>query len=172
MWTITSNDQLNRQIILELILKDLELILNGFASLETAKRLEEKGYNPPSDFVIRRINFHCESMDPEVRKDPANWVECEVIVRYDPTIKSFEQKLDNGAIKKQEVIHLVKSYLAQKWFRDEHKLHVTIYSCSQESWMYRITKQGQKLEEGIYAEDFSSYEEALDDALQKMCELI
>ena len=150
----------------------LELIFNGFASLQTAKKLEEKGYNTPIDFVIRRINFHCESMDPEVRKDPANWVEWEAIVNYDPNTKSFEQKLDNGAIKKQEVIPLVKAYLAQKWFRDEHKLHVTIYSCSQESWMYRITKQSQQLEEGIYAEDFSSYEEALDNALQKMCELI
>ena len=165
LFTITSNDQLNRQIM-------LELISNGFASLETAKKLEEKGYNTPIDFVIRRINFHCESTDPEVREDPANWIEWEAIVNYDPNTKSFEQKLDNGAIKKQQIIPLVKSYLAPKWFRDEHKLHVTIYSCSQESWMYRITKQGQKLEEGIYAEDFSSYEEALDDALQKMCELI
>ena len=126
----------------------LNLVANGFASLETEKKLEEKGYNTPIDFVIRRINFHCESTDPEVRGDPANWIEWEDIVNYDPNTKSFEQKLDNGAI------------------------NVTIYSCSQESWMYRITKQGQKLEEGIYAEDFSSYEEALDDALQKMCELI
>lgn len=88
------------------------------------------------------------------------------------SVTAMKKKLDNGAVKKQWVIPLLELHLAQKWFRDKHKLHVTIYSCSQESWMYRITKQDQKLEEGVYAEDFSSYEEALNGALQEMCNLI
>ena len=148
------------------------LISNGYASFETAKNVKTKGYNNPTKMILRRINFHCESMNPEVRKDPANWSEWEGIESYDPSCDSYEEKLDNGAIKKQWVIPLLELHLTQKWFRDEHKLHVTIYSCSQESWMYRITKQGQKLEEGIYAEDFSSYEEALDNALKEMSNLI
>ena len=111
-------------------------------------------------------------MNPNDRKDPANWSEWEEIESYDPFCDSYEEKLDNGAVKKQWVIPLLELHLAQKWFRDKHKLHVTIYSCSQESWMYRITKQGQKLEEGVYAEDFLSYEEALNGALQEMCNLI
>ena len=146
---------------------------NGYASFETAKKVKSKGYNKPTKMVLRRINFHCESMNPGERTDPANWSEWEGIESYDPFFcDSYEEKLNNGAVKKQWVIPLLELHLAQKWFRDEHKLHVTIYSCSQESWMYRITKQGQKLEEGIYAEDFSSYEEALDNALKEMSNLI
>ena len=148
------------------------LTFNGYASFETAKRIKAKGYNKPCKMILRRINFHCESMNPEERKDPTNWSEWEEIESYDPFCDSYEEKLDNGAIKRQIVVPLLELHVAQKWFRDKHKLHVTIYSCSQESWMYRITKQGQKLEEGIYAEDFSSYEEALDKALQEMCNLI
>ena len=148
------------------------LIFNGYASFETAKRIKAKGYNKPCKMILRRINFHCESMNPEERKDPTNWSEWEEIESYDPFCDSYEEKLDNGAIKRQVVVPLLELHIAQKWFRDKHKLHVTIYSCSQESWMYRITKQGQKLEEGVYAEDFSSYEEALNGALQEMCNLI
>ena len=148
------------------------LTFNGYASFETAKKIKAKGYNKPCKMTLRRINFHCESMNPEERKDPTNWSEWEEIESYDPFCDSYEEKLDNGAVKKQWVIPLLELHLAQKWFRDNHKLHVTIYSCSQESWMYRITKQGQKLEEGVYAEDFSSYEEALNGALQEMCNLI
>ena len=150
----------------------INLISNGYASFETAKKVKAKGYNNPAKMILRRINFHCESMNPEARKDPANWSEWEGIETYDPLCNSYEEKLDNGAVKKQWVIPLLELHLVQKWFRDKHKLHVTIYSCSQESWMYRITKQGQKLEEGIYAEDFSSYEEALDNALKEMSNLI
>ena len=150
----------------------INLTLNGYVSFETAKKVKAKGYNNPTKMILRRINFHCESMNPEARKDPANWSEWEGIETYDPLCNSYEEKLDNGAVKKQWVIPLLELHLVQKWFRDKHKLHVTIYSCSQESWMYRITKQGQKLEEGIYAEDFSSYEEALDNALKEMSNLI
>lgn len=57
--------------------------------------------------------------------------------------------------------------LLQKWLREKHQLHITIYSCSQESWMFNITKPGQYLPDGIYGEDFEDYEEALEDALQE-----
>lgn len=60
----------------------------------------------------------------------------------------------------------VTQSLLQRWLREVHKIHITITSVSQESWMYRITKPGQKLIEGAYGEDFNSYEEALEDALQ------
>lgn len=55
--------------------------------------------------------------------------------------------------------------LLQKWLREVHQLHITIYSCSQESWMSRITRPGQKLEHGIYGEDYNTYEDALEDSL-------
>ena len=69
-----------------------------------------------------------------------------------------------------QVIHLIAEkitlYEAQKWLREEKKLHITIYSQSQESWQYRITKPHQILEEGLYGEDFSSYEEALSEGIK------
>ena len=62
-------------------------------------------------------------------------------------------------------------YEAQKFIRDEKKLHITIFSSSQESWMYRITKPHQKLEEGVYGEDFTSYEDALLHAIRESIKL-
>lgn len=58
-------------------------------------------------------------------------------------------------------------YEAQKFIRDEKKLHITIFSSSQESWMYRITKQHQKLEDSFYEEDLPTYEDALLQAIRK-----
>ncbi len=56
--------------------------------------------------------------------------------------------------------------MAMKWLREVHNLHITIYSCSQESWMYRITKPHQKLEDGEYGEDFNTYEDAAEAAIK------
>ena len=56
----------------------------------------------------------------------------------------------------------------QAFLRKKYKLHITIYSRSQESWQYRITKPGQALEDGEFGEDFSEYEEAQIDAIQKI----
>ena len=62
-------------------------------------------------------------------------------------------------------------YEAQKWLRENHYLHITIFSSSQESWMYRITKPHQKLEESMYSEDFISYEDALLHAIKECIKL-
>ena len=40
--------------------------------------------------------------------------------------------------------------VAQRWLREVHHLLITIFSSSQESWMFRITKQHQSLEDGVY----------------------
>jgi len=62
--------------------------------------------------------------------------------------------------------------LLQRWLREKHKIHITIYSCSQESWMYNITTPHQQLPDGIYGEDFEDYEDALEDALQESLKTI
>ena len=66
----------------------------------------------------------------------------------------------------------ISLYYAQKWLREEHNLHITIYSQSQESWQYRITKPHQKLEEGLYGEDFSSFEEALSEGIKEAVKIL
>lgn len=74
------------------------------------------------------------------------------------------KELGYDYIRREGLIHL---YDAQKWLREEKKLHITIYSQSQESWQYRITKPHQKLEDGLHREDFSSFEDALNHAIKE-----
>ena len=62
--------------------------------------------------------------------------------------------------------------VAQRWLREVHHLHITIFSSSQESWMFRITKQHQNLEDGVYGEDFNTYEEAQEAGIKKALELL
>ena len=62
--------------------------------------------------------------------------------------------------------------VAQRWLREIHHLHITIFSSSQESWMFRITKPHQKLEDGVYGEDFYAYEEVLEAGIKKALEII
>lgn len=62
--------------------------------------------------------------------------------------------------------------IAQRWLREVHHLHINIFSSSQESWMFRITKPHQKLEDGIYGEDYYTYEEALEAGIKKALETI
>jgi len=62
--------------------------------------------------------------------------------------------------------------VAQRWLREVHHLHITIFSSSQESWMFRITKQHQSLEEGVYGEDFYTYEAAQEAGEKNALELI
>ena len=62
--------------------------------------------------------------------------------------------------------------IAQRWLRRTHHLHITIFSSSQESWMFRITKLHEKLENGAYGEDFYTYEEAQEAGIKKALELI
>lgn len=62
--------------------------------------------------------------------------------------------------------------LLRKWLLEIHSIHITIFSKSQESWMYRITKKGQSLEEGLYGEDFYSHDDAREEALFQALNLL
>ena len=63
-------------------------------------------------------------------------------------------------------------YDIAKYLREEKQLHITIYSQSQESWQYRVTKPHQKIVDGLFDEDFEDYEEALEDAIWEVYYLI
>ena len=62
--------------------------------------------------------------------------------------------------------------LLRTWLLEIHSIHITIFSKSQESWMYRITKKGQSLEEGLYGEDFYSHDDAREEALFQALNLL
>lgn len=70
---------------------------------------------------------------------------------------------NNGSIKK---IAAPTQSMAIDWLREVYHLHITVFSSSQESWMYRVTKPHQTLEEGCYGEDYTSYEEACEAAIK------
>ena len=63
-------------------------------------------------------------------------------------------------------------YEAQKWLRKKKGLHITIFSSSQQSWMFRITKPHQKLEDGVYGEDFYTYEDSLSAGINECIKLL
>lgn len=71
---------------------------------------------------------------------------------------------------KIECYHLWLADL-QNWFRENHKIHVTVTSISQESWQYHITKIGDSLGKH-YEEDFYSYEDALENGLNDCFRLL
>ncbi len=66
---------------------------------------------------------------------------------------------------------LIENVLVLRWFRNEHKLHSTITSISQESWQYHITKPGEVLGT-LYEEDFYFYEEAEYYCIEKLIEIL
>jgi hypothetical protein len=149
-----------------------ELLSSGFVSLDTAEKLKNIGYDIPINMVLRKINFYCESMDSKVRENPANWIEYETILPYSRLYKSYRHQLGNGATKEQLITPLIELHLAQKWFREKHKLHVTICSLSQYSWIYGINHLEDISRGESCTGSLSSYEEALNGALNKMCNLI
>ena len=61
--------------------------------------------------------------------------------------------------------------LLAKWLREEHGIHVTITSISQESWQCHITRVGETLGK-LFFEDFYTFEEALEYGLQEALKLI
>lgn len=61
--------------------------------------------------------------------------------------------------------------LALRWFREKYQSHSTITSISQESWQWHITKPGESLGK-MYQEDFYTYEEAEQDCLVKLIDII
>lgn len=113
-------------------------------SFETAKLAKEKGF---------KLDNHS------------------VLDYYKPDGSKLKLKEFSKEFIKFCVVYCTQSLL-QKWLREVHNIHITIYSKSQESWMYRITKKGQSLKEGLYGEDFETYEQALEDGILEALKLL
>ena len=62
---------------------------------------------------------------------------------------------------------------AQQWILETYRFHVTIFSMSQESWMYRVTVPHQDLSKSLlYGEDYYTYQEALEGAINEALKLV
>ena len=121
-----------------------------YVSLEVAKLLKKAGFDWKVRYMYRNNNpTLCICIEtpyrnvPKLNKCPMSWQYAA------PTLE-----------------------IAQRWLRRTHNLHITIFSSSQESWMFRITKQHEKLENGVYGEDFYTYEEAQEAGIKKALGLI
>ena len=115
-------------------------------SFETAKLAKEKGFN------LRTKYFFKEKYTDKIEYETVHFNHAE-----SDWNEPFKFNLAECSAPTQSLL--------QKWLREEHHLHITIYSCSQESWMCRITHPGQSLECGMYGEDYDTYEDALEDSL-------
>lgn len=87
-------------------------------------------------------------------------------------VNIFDLLSNSNKYKDSKNIDAPTMWEAQKWLREEKKLHITIFSQSQESWQYRITKPHQRLEDGLYGEDFSSFEEALSEGIKSAVKIL
>lgn len=123
-------------------------IEEAYVSFETAKLLKEKGFDALCttfyyvDTPTGKVIHQFQNDENEVHYVDINEYPCAILA---PT-----------------------QSLVMRWLREIYKLHITIFSSSQESWMYRITKQHQKFEDGEYDEDFVTYEDAVEAAI-KFC---
>lgn len=108
-----------------------------YVSFEVAKLLKAKWF-PINDFLEHKIGCY----------------------KGIPVSKITEEMIE------EKMLSCIPQSIVMKWLREVHKLHITIFSQSQESWMYRITKPHQKLEDGEYGEDFNTYEETAEAAIK------
>ena len=122
-----------------------------YVSLEVAKLLKKAGF----DWEVNHSYPNCESLDNSC----SGYMED----------LSFYHNLNDG---KYGGMSAPTLEIAQRWLRKTHHLHITIFSSSQESWMFRITKLHEKLENGVYGEDFYTYEEAQEAGIKKALEII
>ena len=126
------------------------LMKEELISFRTAKLAEKKGlkFNSCEHMFIESLTLKGEYISDKINHD---W--------------RFVENVFNWFSRPTQAV-------LQKWLREEHRFHITIFSSSQESWMFRITKPNQQLEEGLYSEDFESYEKALEEGLYEGLKLI
>lgn len=120
-----------------------------YVSLEVAKLLKEAGFDWPTRYSYDLYLYSTEGEKRVIDGFASTFCNEHNVLASMPTLE-----------------------VAQRWLREVHHLHITIFSSSQESWMFRITKQHQSLEDGVYEEDFYTYEEAQEAGIKKALELI
>ncbi len=127
------------------------IISEQIVTFETAKLAKEKGFNA--------MVYNCYNSNGNLYSDGY----CEYI---DDRPSSLGMPFENDDLRSEGILSPTQALL-QKWLREKYKIHITIFSSSQESWMFRVTELHQDLTEGSYGEDFETFEDALEAALEK-----
>ncbi|QOR58294.1 hypothetical protein [uncultured phage cr106_1] len=133
-------------------------------SLETAKLLKEKGFNVPCRYC------HCKEVQG------GDWKIKDYIEEKKGTI--YESESDTEVNWNSNIYTFVPFYsaptqsLAQKWLRDVHKLIINVIAKDDNIWTYTTgSMEGFINIDGDY-EDYPTYEEALETALQETLKYI
>lgn len=121
-----------------------------YVSLEVAKLLKKAGF----DWEVQSYYSKLSRMQGKLL-----WLSCGC--KYKENININQNRYSAPTLD-----------VVQRWLRETYHLHITIYSSSQESWMFRITEPHQKLEDGVYGEDFNTCEEAQEAGIKKALEFI
>lgn len=136
----------------------------SYVSLETAKMLKQLGFDwmcPSMYGMDARHNGRQIDEDEEYELKSSGRVDEIEYIDGGTVYNIYNNNKDPYCYSRPT--HAV----AQRWLREVHHLHITIFSSSQESWMFRITKPHQALEDGVYGEDYYAYEEAQEAGIQK-----
>ena len=124
----------------------MENLQKDFLHYELALKMKQLGFDEPCMYYVDEQN---NSFIYNFQTHPDEFIEwCGVKVISTPT---YSQSF--------------------KFFREKYQLHSTITSISQESWQWHITKPGESLGK-MYQEDFYTYEEAEQDCLVKLIDII
>lgn len=119
-------------------------------TLETAKLLKEKGFNWKCEHIIG-----CNK----------------VITKYDlPQSMSCCTEIDNESVE----FLCPTLYIAQKWLRENHSIHIVVDFNQYGRWYYRLydIKDYDFLSETEVDKIYKSYEEALEAGIQEALKLI
>lgn len=123
------------------------MITEDYVSFETAKLLKEKGFDEATN---RYYNAQYDQIRTVSDTFLWHWNDEEFMKRIGMS----------GAIA------IPTLQMAMKWLLVMHHLLITPFSSSQESWMFRITTPRQRLEDGVYGEDYETREEACEAAIK------
>ena len=157
--------------------------IKDYCDFDTCLDLKALGYDKGCEYTYCN---HCRVSDEILEKHPGlsdsgyqdlidkyggPYKIDEVYKHYIEPLKRFSR---NSMIDDEmgELCSCVHLYDAQDFLLTIMKLHITVFSSSQESWMYRITKPHQALEDGAYGEDFPSFKDALHNAIIECINII
>lgn len=135
-------------------------------SYETAKLAKEKGFNIDSFYFYTKPNSKVFGIDEHGRNYP--------IVNKPKTLFVVGNAV---ALNVKNVYLAPTQSLLQKWLRDIHNIHIQIdrvFNCYQFDVLKydKYEDRNEVMFNGIGVRDFTTYEEALEQALQEALKLI
>ena len=143
-------------------------------SFELAKKIKDKGFGVPSSYHYE--HSLTEQMDEDGSKTGTfGWEKGEVTLESGYFINNHKDIDYSG--KNWYMCSAPTQSLLQKWFRDNHKLHVEIQIFNDSKWRVSLwklntTKHNRMDELESLIKDEDTYEEALEKGLEEALKLI